>query len=391
MTWYRLNRTGLWKMASKSDEALELVTRLKGPTTIIPANLAPDTLVVDLDAPDPRIVAPAPTGRVTKRLPACDALVKKWEGYHRVLPGGGCEAYPDPGTGGKPWTIGFGTTRYAVVAGRFGRSEVKPGDTLSRSEAEMELSAELDECETWLRDSLTAPVTQAMFDALISFAYNVGPGGALKQVNRVNEGKYEECARSFDLYVNAAGRPLPGLIARRNEEEALFRSQGLNPSAPAPKPTEIVARLTADGDTYEGGSWDGLLALTLTIGDEKWSVASGARGAQVLRRPEDPRSFPKNLEPLPQGRYAIGDIDWASKVKDNYNGTHGHGLGPVWVPLTAQFPDDRSSFGMHLDANIGTSPGSAGCVVVGSVDSLKRLVAALRKYDPKVLSVEWGL
>ena len=37
-------------------------------------------------------------------------IIAKWEGMATKLPDGRYQAYPDPGTGGKPWTIGVGTT-----------------------------------------------------------------------------------------------------------------------------------------------------------------------------------------------------------------------------------------------------------------------------------------
>ena len=38
------------------------------------------------------------------------ALIKRFEGCARRRPDGLYEAYPDPGTGGAPWTIGWGAT-----------------------------------------------------------------------------------------------------------------------------------------------------------------------------------------------------------------------------------------------------------------------------------------
>ena len=48
---------------------------------------------------------------------AADSLIKPFEGYHRRLPDGGCAAYPDPGTGGDPWTIGWGSTGRDIQVG----------------------------------------------------------------------------------------------------------------------------------------------------------------------------------------------------------------------------------------------------------------------------------
>jgi peptidoglycan hydrolase-like protein with peptidoglycan-binding domain len=83
-----------------------------------------------------------------------------------------------------------------------------------------------------------------MWDALCSFVFNLGLEGSRQQIARINARAYEECAYSFDLYINANGRPFQGLINRRNEEEALFRKDGLNPlqvPKPKPKPSEPVS------------------------------------------------------------------------------------------------------------------------------------------------------
>jgi lysozyme len=426
-----------------------------------------------------------------KRSTACDILVRKWEGYHKRLPNDSCAAYPDVATGDEPWTIGYGTTYYQRAGKlKYGRTKVRSGDVLTRAEAEQELDAELDQIEDALADRIKEPVTQSMWDALCSFAFNLGLEGSRQQIARINARAYEECAYSFDLYINANGRPFQGLINRRNEEEALFRKDGLNPlQVPKPKPSKpvsagklyapcpvpmlisgsyrlgdmgdgvyfiqcalidlgylrkpvggelvgnvfnehveyavklfqyratglkhtdgivgsatcaalelaltrdrkptdnSVATLTNDKNSWHDGAWVGLRRLTLAIDKELFSVASGARGAQVLRQPQDPRSTPGNLEPIPQGKYRIGSIEFANG-KDNYEGSWGLGLGPVWVGLDAEFSDDRGSFGIHLDAG---APGTAGCVGVRDISDLRRLVAALRKHNPSVLEVDWNL
>lgn len=150
------------------------------------------------------------------------------------------------------------------------------------------------------------------------------------------------------------------------------------------------AFLTKTSEKWNTGLWRGLQILRLQIGDVAFDVASGQPNAQVFRRPEHPRSFPGNMEPIPQGKYRIENILFANG-KDNYSGEHGPGLGPVWVGLTANFSDDRGAFGFHLDSNISTSRGSAGCVVFKTMSDLKLFIAALRKFDPAYLIVDWGL
>jgi lysozyme len=125
-------------------------------------------------------------------------------------------------------------------------------------------------------------------------------------------------------------------------------------------------------------------------------VISGAPASQQFNLPQNSKEG--SGEPIPQGRFMIGDIDWASG-SDNYEAAHpiaGNGLGPVWVPLIKPetMKTGRDAFGMHSDWNWikeGHSPGSAGCVCPTSMDDLKELIRLLRKHDPRVLVVYWGL
>lgn len=181
------------------------------------------------------------------------------------------------------------------------------------------------------------------------------------------------------------GTSCPNNLWLTPDDLSKWVSQKIGGHTPATK-----AELRSTGTYYDNGNWKGLLKLELTIGPVTFSVASGAKNCQVLRKPNDPRSTAGNREPIPQGVYRIGDIEWANG-KDNYNASWGPGLGPVWVALSAQFSDDRSAFGMHLDENIDWAPGSAGCVVFPDTDTLKLLVSTLRQYDPQILEVNWGL
>lgn len=371
----------------------------------------------------------------------CIDLIKSFEGLR-------LKAYPDPGSvDGKPITIGYGTTQY-LGAGvvKYGRSSVMLGDTLTAEEAEQELQANINRYVKVINGA-TNKLTQNQFDAAVSFAYNTGPN--TRQITRLQSGAIREFRKMMPQYNKGGdGRTMAGLVRRRQAEMDLW--DGLTGDGIV-KPTwinlvrhdgpeyraylmdggncleikqfrtrEDLLRILQDAPTAgnvavgtegwhvkpgptlpedqqpakgvatlksKGFKRDHFLDLELTVGDQKFAVISGQANAQNLRRPQDPRSVPGNMEPIPQGKYSIGDIAWASG-KDNYTGSHGPGLGPVWIPLTAEFSDDRGSFGIHLD---GGYAGSAGCVVLPNIEELKRFVAALREHDPKILSVEWGL
>jgi len=65
---------------------------------------------------------------------------------------------------------------------------------------------------------------QGRFDALVSFAFNVGLGNLQRSSLRMktNRGEFEEAADEFMKWTKAGGRVLPGLVKRRQDERALY-------------------------------------------------------------------------------------------------------------------------------------------------------------------------
>lgn len=71
------------------------------------------------------------------------------------------------------------------------------------------------------------PLTQAQFDALVSYTFNMGAGGAMLVLRRIDAGDLDGAADAMLRNTSApvAGRltPVAGLVARRQEESAPFR------------------------------------------------------------------------------------------------------------------------------------------------------------------------
>jgi lysozyme len=69
-------------------------------------------------------------------------------------------------------------------------------------------------------------LTQGQFDALVSFAFNVGLGTLQRSTLRqkVNRQDFEGASSEFLKYIMAGGKILKGLQNRRNDERALFNS-----------------------------------------------------------------------------------------------------------------------------------------------------------------------
>lgn len=75
-------------------------------------------------------------------------------------------------------------------------------------------------------------VTQGMWDAMLSFAFNMGLDddddtkpeglGDSRLLRLVNLGSFEAAAEEFALWVHASGKVAPGLVKRRAAERAMF-------------------------------------------------------------------------------------------------------------------------------------------------------------------------
>ena len=141
-------------------------------------------------------------------------LIKEFEGLRLT-------AYPDPGTGGAPWTIGWGATTDET-----GRT-IRPGKVWTRDRADKRLEAHVAQFAAEVTRALDgAPTTQAQFDAMVSFAFNLGtPNFAGSTLLRKHKaGDYTGAANEFARWNKAGGRVMPGLTRRRAAEAALYRS-----------------------------------------------------------------------------------------------------------------------------------------------------------------------
>ena len=118
------------------------------------------------------------------------------------------------------WTIGFGTIKYPNGV------RVKKGDTCTLEQAKEYMRHDLIEFEHTVNSSVKVPLNQNQFDALVSLAYNIG-SNAFKSstlVKELNTGDYQGAADQFNVWVNAGGKRMQGLVNRRDREKLLFLS-----------------------------------------------------------------------------------------------------------------------------------------------------------------------
>ena len=157
------------------------------------------------------------SGKQANLQPALD-IIKQFEGVS-------LRAYPDPLSGGDPWTIGYGTTRY-----QDGRP-VKRGDMITPVEADTLLRLEVDSICSQIGKVI--PFWSEMNDnqkcALISFAYNLGTGfygnSGFNTITRALQGKHwADVPKAMMLYVNPGTNVENGLRRRRTAEGKLWSS-----------------------------------------------------------------------------------------------------------------------------------------------------------------------
>lgn len=120
------------------------------------------------------------------------------------------------------WTIGWGHT---------GKS-VKQGLVWTQQQADAALSDDLRQFERDVNSLVKVPLTQGQFDALVSFAYNVGSDididniaeglGDSTLLRNVNTQRFAPAADEFLKWDKSRGKTLRGLTRRRYAERALF-------------------------------------------------------------------------------------------------------------------------------------------------------------------------
>ena len=110
-------------------------------------------------------------------------------------------------------TIGFGH-----VAG------VKMGDVITKEQALHMLAKDLKKFEKHVNGyNKIYNFTQNEFDALVSFAYNIGN---IKQLTASGTRSKTQIAAKMLLYVKAGGKRVQGLVTRRQKERNLFVTGG---------------------------------------------------------------------------------------------------------------------------------------------------------------------
>jgi len=145
--------------------------------------------------------------------PAVYDLIKQYEGLR-------LHAYQDSA---GVWTIGWGHT-----------GDVKRGQSITIHQAEALLALDIGIAAAAVNRHVEAPLSQNMFDALVSFTFNLGERRLAEStlLKKLNLRDYAAAAAEFGKWVKATIKgkkvTLPGLVRRRAAERAMFVNQEAN-------------------------------------------------------------------------------------------------------------------------------------------------------------------
>jgi lysozyme len=206
------------------DVPVEIVTRPDGTFTVratYPDDVhIPGALFNQVPSSPPAAHVPPPPPAAgtpgTKTLGAKGTtLIKAFESCLKAV-SGGFQAYLDPV---GILTIGWGHTR---DNGR----QFNSGDVWTQAECDAEFLKDMAIFEKSVNELVTVPINQDQFDALVSFAFNVGSGNLKGStlLKKLNAGDAAGAAQEFQRWNKAAGKVLPGLTRRRASEALLFQS-----------------------------------------------------------------------------------------------------------------------------------------------------------------------
>jgi GH24 family phage-related lysozyme (muramidase) len=235
-------------------------------------------------------------------------------------------AYNDPA---GHCTVGIG---HLLHSGNCTRADydawgTKSNPKMSRSLAFKLLAADIAPREQAVERLVTVPLNQNEFDALVSLLFNIGAKAFEDStlLRLLNQGRRKDAAAQFDRWVHGGGQVLPGLVARRNAEQALF----LTPVGETPG--KVPPGLPAKWHDHWRRPW--LRKARRNLGFRHWLGRHGYLTPHFTKAEaasKDGRPIPKQLRPaarnhafkLERIRHELGDkplpiVSWYRSPQHN--------------------------------------------------------------------------
>lgn len=154
--------------------------------------------------------------------PNCYAVIKHIERCKLI-------AYPDPKTGGVPWTVGWGATGPGITK----------GTVWTQLQADNRLFWDVAQREDDVNQAVHVPLTQGQFDGFVDALYNIGHGSPIKDglirlrsgypstfLRLLNAGDYTGARAELGKWVSPGSNVEHGLHRRRVMDQALWDGLG---------------------------------------------------------------------------------------------------------------------------------------------------------------------
>lgn len=145
---------------------------------------------------------------IAATLPGFQQLHTSVDGLKLLADYEGCRLQPYQCSAGT-WTDGIGNT-----------SGVVPGKTITEREAAQGLINNVLRTERALEQCLSQPLPQKVYDAVVSFAFNVGAGNACGStlIKLLNQRRWTDACQQLPRWVYVKGVFNQGLDNRRTRE-----------------------------------------------------------------------------------------------------------------------------------------------------------------------------
>lgn len=125
---------------------------------------------------------------------------------------------------------GFSSKTYVCPAGYktigYGHISDNNINDITKDEADKLLAEDIYKAERSVKRNIKVDLSQGQFDALVSFAFNLG-GAALQRSTlrqKVNREEHQDVPKEFMRWVYAGGIALAGLVKRREAEAEVYSS-----------------------------------------------------------------------------------------------------------------------------------------------------------------------
>jgi lysozyme len=198
--------------------AILSIFRKPAPAPVSAPVAPPEPAVPPIATPKPEAApVPAPTP-APARTPLAPAPAPSWLALCLPLTKTSekcvLTAYPDPASGGDPWTCGWGSTG----------TDIKKGTVWTQAHADSQLTLKLEDAADSVDRLVKVPLTPAQKAALSDFTYNEGAGhlAGSTLLKVLNGFDYVGAADQFLVWDEAGGKVLAGLDVRRKRERSLF-------------------------------------------------------------------------------------------------------------------------------------------------------------------------